>query len=238
MGITFKAFVYKDLKTGISNASILSYLAIFLIVVFIVFTYLYETVFHVESNTFLLSLIFGLGMLMMITSWFYQFYDFEKIYSNQKGFLELGKNELIINYDEKIKYENLTAFDLFIDAYYDERINLSYKNPIEKRSLGISNFLSFEHKGITRKYNFKIENKSHLKVLERNVYQLVMNDKLINIDAKKAIKLIPEKYTKTKEYKEYVGKQLKLKKINCTEGLLLIGYKTYEEAQELKKKYC
>ncbi len=56
-----------------------------------------------------------------------------------------------------------------------------------------------------------------------------------NIDGKKSIKLIPEQYKSYEEYREYVGKQLKEKKVNCTEGLLLIGYKSYEEAQELKK---
>ena len=59
-----------------------------------------------------------------------------------------------------------------------------------------------------------------------------------NIDGKKSIKLIPKQYKNFEEYREYVGKQLREKKVNCTEGLLLIGYNTYEEAQELKKKYC
>ncbi|WBX72073.1 hypothetical protein [Tenacibaculum retecalamus] len=61
---------------------------------------------------------------------------------------------------------------------------------------------------------------------------------MINIDSKKSIKLIPEQYRKFKEYEEYIGKQLKAKKINCTEGLLLIGYNSYDEAQNLKRKYC
>ncbi|WP_172824399.1 hypothetical protein [Polaribacter sp. KT25b] len=211
---------------------------LFLMIIGLVFSYIYNEIFHTDSGKGILASIMMIGMLTILFTYFYQYYDFEKIKNLKKGFIELEKDELIINYSEKIKYEELTDFDLSINAYYNEKINLGHRNPTEKRSLGISNSLTITHKSKTRTFNFKLESKSHQNVLERNIYNLVIHDKLRNIDGKKSIKLIPEQYKGFEEYREYVEKQLKEKKINCTEGLLLMGYKSFDEAQELKKKYC
>ncbi|MFD1293852.1 hypothetical protein ACFQ5N_08400 [Lutibacter holmesii] len=236
--MTFKAYIHKIIKKEISNTETIFLSGLFLLIISLIFTFIYKKVFHIDSGSTLLFSIMFLGFLLIIFTYFYQFYDFEKIKNEKNGFLELDTNELIINYNEKIIYEEITDFELSIDAYYNEKINMIYRNPTEKRSLGISNSLTVTHKSKTRTFNFKLESKSHQNVLERNIYNLVINDKLRNIDGKKSIKLIPEQYKGFEEYREYVGKQLKEKKINCTEGLLLMGYKSYDEAQELKKKYC
>ena len=236
--MTFKAYIHKIIKKEISNTETIFLSGLFLLITSLIFSFIYKKVFHIDSGSSLLFSIMFLGFLLIIFTYFYQFYDFEKIKNEKNGFLELDVNELIINYNEKIRYEEITDFELLIDAYYNEKINMIYRNPTEKRSLGISNSLTITHKSKTRTFNFKLESKSHQNVLERNIYNLVINDKLRNIDGKKSIKLIPEQYKRFEEYREYVGKQLKEKKINCTEGLLLMGYKNYDEAQELKKKYC
>jgi len=236
--MTFKAHIHKIIKKETSNTGMITNIGLFLTASSLIFIWIYRNIFHADGGFFLLFLVSLVGLLTYLFAFIYQYYDFEKIKNIQKGFIEFEKNELIIDYNEKIKYEELTGFDLSINGYYDETINPSYKYPIEKRSLGISNYLAITHNSKIRIFNFKLESKSHLRVLERNIYQIVINEKLRNIDGKKSIKLIPEQYKSYEEYIEYVGKQLKEKKINCTEGLLLIGYKSYEEAQQLRKKYC
>lgn len=236
--MTFKAYIHKIIKKETSNTETIYLSGLFLLITSLIFTFIYKKVFHIDSGSTLLFSIMLLGFLAIIFTYFYQFYDFEKIKNEKNGFLELDTNELIINYKEIIKYEELTDFELLIDAYYNEKINMIYKNPTEKRSLGISNTLTITHKSKTRTFNFKLESKSHQNVLERTIYNLVINNKLKNIDGKKSIKLIPKQYKGFDEYREYIGKQLKAKKVSCTEGLLLMGYNSYDEAQELKKKYC
>ena len=49
---------------------------------------------------------------------------------------------------------------------------MAYRNPIEKRSLGISNTLTITHKSKTRTFNFKLESKAHQNVLERKLFHL------------------------------------------------------------------
>ena len=236
--MTFKAHIHKIIKKETSNTEIIFLSGLFLMIIGLIFSYIYNEIFHTDSGKGILASIMIIGMLTIFFTYFYQYYDFEKIKNLKEGFLEIEKDELIINYTEKIKYEELTDFDLSINAYYNQIINFGNRSPTEKRSLGISNSLTITDKSKTRTFNFKLESKSHQNVLERNIYQLVISDKLRNIDGKKSIKLIPKQYKGFDEYREYVGKQLKAKKVNCTEGLLLIGYNSYEEAQELKKKYC
>lgn len=236
--MTFKAYIFHIVKHEISNTKILALSGFVFLVFGVIFYYLFKNTYYFIPGIPPVWTLIVIGSLVMVFSQFYQFYDFEKIIHEKVGFLELGSDELILNYTEKIKYGELTDFEMVIDAYYNEKINITNRAPEEKRSLGISNTLKINYQSKTRTFNFKLENESHKNVLERNIYELVIHEKLKNIDAKKSIKLIPERYRKYEEYREYVGKQLKASRINCTEGLLLIGYNTYEEAQELKKKYC
>jgi len=74
--------------------------------------------------------------------------------------------------------------------------------------------------------------------LEKTIFKLVLSEKLDKIDLKKQIKLISKQNKDTGKFKNYIIKQLLENRINCTEGLLLYGYKTDAEATELRKKYC
>tara|TARA_R110001606_G_scaffold398731_4_gene578546 strand:+ start:599 stop:1318 length:720 start_codon:yes stop_codon:yes gene_type:complete len=235
---TFKACLFKLSKKQISDTKIIYYSGVFLLTVPLIIQYIYSRFFNIEIDGFLYTTMFIIGMIAILLAYFYQLNDFEKIKSKKNGFLEFGEDELIISFNERIKYTELTEFQLLIDAYYNEFINHSYRVPEERRSLGISNSLKITHNLKSRTFYFKLEDESHKNILERSLYQLVINDKLKNIDGKKSIKLIPEKFSHSTEYKEHIIKQLKEKKVSCTEGLLMIGYKNYEEAQKLKKKYC
>lgn len=238
MGITFKASLFKLFKKEISNSLIIYYSGVFLLATPLIIQYLFLYIYNIEIDGFLYTAMSICGMFVILCAYLYQLNDFEKIKSEEVGFIELIENELIISFNERIKYAEITEFSLVIDAYYNQVINPSIGIPDETRSLGISNSLKITHNLKSRTFNFKLENESHKNILERSIYQLVINDKLKKLDGKELIYLIPEKFRRTNEYKEYIIKQLKARKVSCTEGLLMIGYKNYEEAQELKKKYC
>jgi hypothetical protein len=40
------------------------------------------------------------------------------------------------------------------------------------------------------------------------------------------------------KFELFIAKLIREKRMECTEGLLLIGYDSDEEAQELRAKYC
>lgn len=181
---------------------------------------------------------FLIALIPFISSYVYQYYDFERIESKKNGLIEFKENEIILDYSLSIKYDEITNIEIGIVAYYGERINMVYRNPHEQKSLGIRNHIKLQTKSNEYGFHFKLENKIHLKELENTLFELVKSEKLKLVEPKKTIKLVPKRFNMTDEYKGFIIKQIVEKRINCTEGLLLHGYKTDKEAAELRKKYC
>ena len=235
----FEASLFNISKKEISNSKTVFYFGCFIAFTPLIIKYIYLTQFNTEIDGSIFTSATVLGFVIMICANIYQFSDYERIKSEKNGYIEFSEDEIIISFKERIKYSELTDFKIIIDAYYNQTINPSFGIIADgMKSLGISNSLEITHNLKSRTFNFKLENESHKDILERTIYQLVINDKLKNLDGKEVIYLIPEKFRQTIEYKEYIIRQLKARKVSCAEGLLMIGYKNYEEAQELKKKYC
>ena len=56
------------------------------------FSYIYNEIFHTDSGKGILASIMFIGMLTIFFTYFYQYYDFEKIKNLKKGFLEGDTN--------------------------------------------------------------------------------------------------------------------------------------------------
>jgi hypothetical protein len=110
--------------------------------------------------------------------------------------------------------------------------------PTELKSCGILNKIIIGYIQENKEFNFKLENESHVRVLQNNLFEFVIQDQLKNIGTKNSLRLVEERFKKTEKYKSYIIQLLKEKRVDCTEGLLMIGYNSYEEAQQLKSKYC
>lgn len=182
--------------------------------------------------------IFILSFIPIGFSYIFQFFDYENIEISNKGNLDIHEKCFTIDYKKEILYSDIENLSIIIDAYYNERINIGYNTPTEQKSLGLKNQINIETKYDKTELYFKLENKYHKDRLEEALFEIIINGKLENIDPKKCIKLIPDKFKNSDKYKSYVIKQIVRKRINCTEGLLLHGYKTDKEAKELREKYC
>lgn len=239
----FKAIKTDILKKNISKTEKLSWFGLFLLIsslFILIFNEKTKTFNHINHFEFISKSLSLIGLMTLGFSFVYQFFDYENIAYREDGIIELSDNELIIDSNERIKYDELTDFNIFVDAFYKQKINLSGagRKPKEKKSLGISNIIYFNFNSNIKTFTFKLENQDHLRTMENDLFEIIVSNKLSNIDSKKSVKLIPERFKQTIKYKNYVGNLIQAKKINCSDGLLLHGYDTYEEAQELKKKYC
>jgi len=105
--MTFKAYIHQIIKKKTSNTGMITNVGLFLTIISLIFYWIYENIFQAEDGFFILFLVSFIGILTFPFAFIYQYYDFEKIKNVQKGFLEFEKDELIINYDENIKYEEL-----------------------------------------------------------------------------------------------------------------------------------
>jgi len=182
--------------------------------------------------------IFILAFIPIGFAYIFQFFDYENIEISNKGNLDIHEKCFKIDYKKEILYSDIEDLSIIIDAYYDERINIVYKTPTEQKSLGLKNKIRIKTNYNSTELYFKLENKYHKNRLEEVLFEIITNEKLENLDPKKSIKLIPEKFKNSDKYKSYVIKQIVRKRIDCTEGLLLHGYKTDKEAKELREKYC
>lgn len=234
----FTAYKYKILGSRLSVTNQLFWSGILIFGFVFILIILNKELPLFENIQDLLWPFFLVALILLISSILYQFYDFERIESQKDGHIEFNDDGVIIDYSKNFNYSELIEIQLGIVAYYGEKINLTYRHPIERKSLGIKNYILLVTNSDTYKFNFKLENELHTKELENTIFKLVKSEKLINIDPKKLIKLVPYRFKKTNEYKSFVLKQIVEKRINCTEGLLLHGYSTDKEAAELRKKYC
>ncbi|MGS0523966.1 hypothetical protein ACU8V7_00975 [Zobellia nedashkovskayae] len=176
------------------------------------------------------------SLILFISLYFYQFFDFERIENKKIGHIEFNDVEIILDYSHKIQYIDLLDFQISVVDYYGKKINLTHRNPVEKRALGIRNHLNLVTKSNIFKFNIKLENELHQYQLEKLLFDLVTEEKFIKVDIATQVKLIPTRFNKTDIYKNFIIKQIVKRRINCTEGLLLHGYTSDKEAADLRKK--
>jgi len=236
--LNFTASKYQLIKDkwSITRQLFIASVSIF---VFFIFLKIFNSKLHFSSNiqdAFFPFIL--LGFILFLLSLVYQFFDFERIENKKDGTVTFNENEIVVDYNKIIKYQELIDLEIRIEAYYGERINIILSNPNEKKSLGIRNHMTLVTKDNILKFNFKLENELHRKRLEKSIFNLILSEKVVNVDLKKQINLITKEYKETSGFKNFMIKQILEKKINCTEGLLLYGYKTDVEAADLRKKYC
>ncbi|WP_339701835.1 hypothetical protein [uncultured Marixanthomonas sp.] len=188
--------------------------------------------------TWVITALFVIGGLLILIAYFYQFFDYERIEITNKGSIELTDTELILDHKKRIQYSDIIQFSVACVAYYNQNINLGYRTPNERHSLGLTNTLKMATAQDTIELHFKLENKAHQQKLEKCILTLVIDGKFEQLGGKTTIKLIPKQFKNTDAYKDYVIKQIVEKRINCTEGLLLHGYSSDREATLLREKYC
>ena len=234
----YTAYRYQIIKERFSITKQLFFIGILFFGIAIVLILLNKKIFIIDNVQSFIRPLFLIGSIPTLISYVYQFFDFERIDNKKIGHVEFNNDELIIDHSKKIKYHELTDIKFGIVAYFGERINMVHRNPNEQKSLGIRNFIDLTANSNKIKFNFKLESEIHLKELESTIFELVKSEKLKNFDSKTLIKLIPKRYKDTDGFKNFVLKQIVEKKINCTEGLLLHGYRSDKEAEILREKYC
>ena len=68
--------------------------------------------------------------------------------------------------------------------------------------------------------------------------EFIINDMFKNVsNVKQLTNILPEHFRKMDRSRKYIAELIKKGKLNKTEGLLIMNYSSYEEAQELKKHY-
>ena len=193
---------------------------------------LFENIENIVYYPFIVGFIFY-GM-----SFAYQYFDYERLDHEKLGHLEMNDEGIIFNHQGTIKYEQLSDFNIDAGTFYGQKIPAIFpQSPSPTHRTGLENKMSVSSNTIKYDINFGLESEYHLDSFYSTLFKLIISDKFKNISAKKMVNLIPSQFKNSSEYKAYIVKLIQEKRLNCTDVLLLHGYKSDKEAQELRKKY-
>ncbi|WP_282053362.1 hypothetical protein [Maribacter luteus] len=235
----FTAYTYRIGKSKISTTRFLLYLAITFVALGFILKLLNDKMPLFENIEAITYYPFILGFIFYCTSFVYQYFDYERLEHEKIGHLELNDEGIIVNHEDTIKYEQLADIDIQAGTYHGQKTPVMFpQSPSPTHRTGLENKIRISSKTIRYDLNFGLENEYHLDSFYLTLFKLIVIDKFKNISTKKIMNLIPSQFKNSPEYKAFVVKLIQEKRLNCTDGLLLHGYKTDKEAQELRKKYC
>lgn len=117
-----------------------------------------------------------------------------------------------------------------------ERIHYDGKRVGKITFTGLENKIYFNYQGEDYGYPFYLDSLTHYKLLINSLIFIVCNEKIPY--QRSYLHYIPNEYRENSLLEEFIIKLIKERRIDCTEGLLIIGYKSDAEAKELRAKYC
>lgn len=169
--------------------------------------------------------IFGAGILRL--------FEYEILNGHFKGEIKINSEALCIN-DKLYKFSEISDLKLTVLTYKGQRTN--NRRTGASFYQGISNSISFTHNSESVSVHFLLKSKDHIEELYQILVSIITQEK-INYN-RNLINLIPDKHRNSQEFKNFILKLIVEKRLECTEGLLIHGYSSDEEAKQLRAKYC
>ena len=146
--------------------------------------------------------------------------------SFEDDFLLMESKEYLYN-----KIEDLIVFG---NSYSGQRNENTRSGPMY--SNGVHNSISFVYDDQKIFRNFKLDSEKHIDELQSALLNIITNEKIQY--QRKYLNFINSEYRSFIKFELFIAKLIKEKRMECTEGLLFIGYDSDEEAKELRAKYC
>jgi len=159
--------------------------------------------------------------------------EYENLNGSFMGSISFKENFIIIDSVE-YQYNKIENLILYGNSYSGQRNENTRSGPMY--SNGVHNLISFNYNGNKIARNFKLDSERHIDELQSTILDIITNEKIPY--QRKYLNLINEEYRAFMKFESFIAKLIKEKRIECTEGLLLIGYNSDKEAKEMRAKYC
>jgi len=189
--------------------------------------------FQIESIESILKPLTIIVFLIVIIGNIIRFWEYENLNGSFKGRLKIDLDSISIDNNEYI-FSDIENLKMTVSNYKGQRTNNTKSGPSFYQ--GTSNFISFTHNSKELSINFLLTSKDHIDDLYHILVSIITEEK-INY-SRNLINLIPDRYRKSQEFKSFILKLIIEKRVECTEGLLIHGYSSDEEAKQLRAKYC
>ncbi|BFM42726.1 hypothetical protein CFS9_13670 [Flavobacterium sp. CFS9] len=159
--------------------------------------------------------------------------EYENINGTFLGTISFEDEFLVID-AKQYQYSKIENLILHGNSYSGQRNENTRSGPMY--SNGTNNLISFNYKGEKIWRNFKLDSERHIDELQLALLQIITNEKIPY--QRKYLNLINLEHRTYIKFELFIAKLIKEKRIECTEGLLLIGYDSDVQAKELREKYC
>ncbi|CAL2077803.1 conserved hypothetical protein [Tenacibaculum sp. 190524A05c] len=189
----------------------------------------------IEVSVFLISILGLLALILLLIS----SNSKESLTIIETGTIKITGDSFVFNQNEIIYFNQVKHIVLSSKDYQGRPLH--HRNSITEGSYssGTDNYIE-----LITKENQEIK-KQFLLTSERQMYALstflsefIINDMFKNVsNVKQLTNILPEHFRKMDRSRKYIAELIKNGKLNKTEGLLIMNYSSYEEAQELKKHY-
>ena len=186
-----------------------------------------------ELINFLSTSIISLGFIAIFLGGFLRMFEYENLNGTFDGHFQLDSENIKMN-NRIFELSTISALKIEILNYKGQRTNNTKSGPSFYQ--GISNRISFESENEPIKIQFLLLSQEHIDDFYEIIVSIIAKEK-INY-TRNLINLIPEKHRKSQEFRNFILKLIMEKKLECTEGLLIHGYSSDEEARQLRAKYC
>ncbi len=232
--MVFETLIFIPTKKSYFNllrSEKISYAAFGIMIFSVIFLKFSSDYFPYEFNLFLFMGLLFLSIIGIFTAFIIHFWEYENLNGYFKGEIRIDLEHIFIN-QQNFKLSEISNLKLVVLNYKGERTNRRGASFYQ----GISNEISFTYHSESITVNFLIASKNQIDDLYHIFVSIIAKEK-INY-SRNLINLIPDKYRKTQEFKNFILKLIIEKRLECTEGLLIHGYSSDEEAKQLRTKYC
>ena len=209
----------------------ISYVALGIMIFSFIYVKLSFDYFPNRLNLLVFVVLLFSSIILIFTAFILHFWEYENLNGYFKGEIKIDFEHVFIN-QQAFQLCEISDLKLRISNYKGQRTNRRGPSFYQ----GISNFVSFTYNSESITVNFLLKSKDHIDELYQILVSIIIQEK-INY-SRNLINLIPDKHRKSQEFKNFILRLIVEKRLECTEGLLIHGYSSDEEAKQLRAKYC
>ncbi|WP_426483609.1 hypothetical protein [Flavobacterium sp. 2] len=171
-------------------------------------------------------------LLVHIAGIFIRFTEFENLNGYFEGKISFEENSLTIN-EIEYRYSDLENLVIYGNSFSGERTKNYRYGPMYGN--GVENLISFTYDGIKIEKYFQLNSERHLDELQEVLIHILTTEKLPY--KREYLDFINDEHRSFLLFELLVGKLIREKRIECAEGIRLIGLNS-KETEEFKAKYC
>ena len=173
---------------------------------------------------------FFLIFLVNFSSYFVQLTEFENLNGIFDGLISFEEDFLMLN-ETKYKYSELENLVIYGNCFYGEKTKNYRYGPMFGN--GVENLISFTHNGFKIEKYFQLNSERHLDELQETLIHIITLEKIPY--KREYLNFINKEYRSFILFELFIGKLIKEKRIEYSDGIRLIGF-NLKQAEEFKNK--